>query len=419
MFRSLSYNSRMNKTPVIAALEKAVESSPDDVDLRLHLVQQLCEQGMPGEALQHCAYVLDTNPAHLPALTAAASAAREAGDDERAAAYSKLAAALSDEDNSPVDVPAVPLRADGPPDLRVVGGAERDVVSADKEPVDITLDHVAGLADVKERLELAFLGPIRNPDLAKAYGKKMRGGLMLYGPPGCGKTYIARALAGELKAKFMSIAINDVLDMWLGESEKRLHAIFEAARESAPTVLFFDELDAIGRKRSSLGTSASREVVNQLLAELDGMATGEQAVFVLGATNLPWDVDTALKRPGRFDRSIFVTPPDDEARHRILELCFEERPAAGLNLSKIVKATSGFSGADVTHVCDAATEQALARAMKSGAMEPITQKDIERSMKQVRPSIGKWFQTAKNHAMFANSSGEFNDLVEYMTKNRL
>ena len=416
----MRYNPAMSDNPVISALEKAVAASPDDVDLRLHLVQQLRDLSLPDEALAHCAYILERNPAHAETLVAAAAAAREAGDSERAAAYSKLAAALAGDDDSDGDAPApVPVRSGGAPELRVVDGSKADPLPVEKNDAEITLDDVAGLADVKERLELAFLGPIRNPELAKAYGKKMRGGLMLYGPPGCGKTYIARALAGELQAKFMSVAINDVLDMWLGESEKRLHAIFESARESAPTVLFFDELDAIGRKRSNLGTSASRDVVNQLLAELDGMATGDEAVFVLGATNLPWDVDTALKRPGRFDRSIFVTPPDEAARSHILSMCFEGRPTAKLNLKKVVKATDGFSGADVTHICDTAVEQALARAMKTGNLEPVTQKDIEGAVKQVRPSIGKWFQTAKNHAMFANTSGEFNDLVEYISRHRI
>ena len=406
----------MTSDRTIDALLKAVESSPDDVELRLHIVAQLREAGRAVEALEHCSVILAANPAHPDALAAAAASAKEAGDNQKAVAYSRLAQALGEVTQ---DAAPIPTRAGARPELTVVGGTAKPAQPVPDEPATITLEDVAGLVDVKKRLELAFLGPIRNPELAKAYGKKMRGGLMLYGPPGCGKTYIARALAGELRATFISIAINDILDMWLGESEKRLHAVFEAARESAPSVVFIDELDAIGHKRGSLGTSAARDVVNQLLAELDGMSTGDEALFVLGATNLPWDVDTALKRPGRFDRSIFVPPPDEEARRHILEMNFAGRPAENLRFDVAVRKTSGFSGADVAHICETATELALARAMESGSMAPISTKDVEAAMREIRPSTAKWFQTAKNYAMFGNSSGEFNDLAEYITKNRL
>jgi SpoVK/Ycf46/Vps4 family AAA+-type ATPase len=404
----------MSNDAVISALQNALAESPDDVDVRIHLIELLLESGAAESALEHCNTVLAAEPANARALTYAAKAADASGDEQKAASFRTLAKAVSGEsEDGPV---AVPLG--GKPQLRVVGGNEPFAEEADGDEV-VTLADVAGLADVKKRLDFAFLGPIRNPELARAYGKKLRGGLMLYGPPGCGKTYIARALAGELGASFVSVGLNDVLDMWMGESEKRLHAIFENARESAPTVLFFDELDAIGRKRADLGTSATREVVNQLLAELDGASTGDSAVFVLGATNLPWDVDTALKRPGRFDRSIFVCPPDLEARQRILELNLEGRPTDKLSLSAVAKKTAEFSGADIAHICETATEMALARAMDSGTMEPISDKDLAAAMKEISPSIGRWFQSAKNYALFANNSGEFNDLAEYITAHRL
>src|SRR5438477_10971954 len=124
---------------------------------------------------------------------------------------------------------------------------------------------------VKRRLDIAFLGPMRNPDLRKAYGKSLRGGLLLYGPPGCGKTYIARATAGELGARFLSVGLSDVLDMWLGNSERNLHEIFETARRNRPCVLFFDEIDALGRKRSLMREGGARTVVNQLLADMDSV----------------------------------------------------------------------------------------------------------------------------------------------------
>ena len=136
----------------------------------------------------------------------------------------------------------------------------------------------------------------------------------MYGPPGCGKTMIARATAGEVNARFINVSLNDILDMWMGNSEKNLHAIFEEARNNAPCVLFFDEIDALGASRSDMKQSSGRHLINQFLQELDGIGNNNDGVLVLGATNTPWNVDPAFRRPGRFDRIIFVPPPDQEAR---------------------------------------------------------------------------------------------------------
>ena len=330
------------------------------------------------------------------------------------------AAAQAVDDAPDNNEPPEKVRIGGPPDLRVVGGVDADQdIERDTDERRITLADVGGLEAVKRRIDLAFLGPLRNPAMAKAYGKKMRGGLLLYGPPGCGKTYIARALAGELRAGFMSIGLSDVMNMYYGESEQRLHALFETARQNAPTVLFMDELDALGRKRSDLKLSAGREVVNQLLQELDGMQTGDESLFVLGATNLPWDIDGALKRPGRFDRAIFVEPPDQVAREHILSMNLADRPVEKVDTGALAKKTRGYSGADLAFVCEMATEKTLERAMSSGEMQPITDKDLKLALKEVRPSIASWFETARNYAMFANASGEFNDLAEYIQENRI
>jgi SpoVK/Ycf46/Vps4 family AAA+-type ATPase len=272
---------------------------------------------------------------------------------------------------------------------------------------------------VKRRLNVAFLAPLRNPELRKMYGKSLRGGLLLFGPPGCGKTFIARATAGELSAHFISVGLSDVLDMWLGESERRLHEIFELARRNAPAVLFFDEIDALGQKRSQLKHHGGRNVVNQLLAELDGVGANNDGVFVLGATNHPWDVDTALLRPGRFDRTVLVLPPDEAARAAILRLHLAGRPADGVDVDWVAARTRDFSGADLAHLCESAAELAMEASVTSGTVRPMTTADVARALKELRPSTRPWFDTARNYALFANEGGVYDDLLAYMRANTL
>ena len=272
---------------------------------------------------------------------------------------------------------------------------------------------------VKRRLNLAFLAPLRNPELRKSFGKSLRGGLLLYGPPGCGKTFIARATAGELGAKFMPVGISDVLDMWLGQSEQKLKGYFEAARRQAQSVLFFDEVDALGRKRSLMRHSAGSGVISQLLAELDGLQGDNRGVFVLAATNHPWDVDAALRRPGRFDRMLLVLPPDASAREAILRAHCRDRPVvADLDFAWLAANTDDYSGADTAHLCESAAELALEESL-AGDVRPIALTHFKRAMKDVRPSIRPWLETAKNHALFANDGGLYDDLLEYLRARKI
>ena len=199
----------------------------------------------------------------------------------------------------------------------------------DAEHAGLTLADVAGMTEVKQRLEAAFLAPMRNPELRRLYGKSLRGGLLLYGPPGCGKTFIARAVAGELGARFIAVSFADIIDMFVGQSERNIHELFEIARRNAPCVLFLDEVDAIGQKRSQLRNTPMRSAVNQLLLELDDISGHNEGVFLLAATNHPWDVDSALRRPGRFDRTLLVLPPDAAAREGVFRYHLKDRPVAG------------------------------------------------------------------------------------------
>ncbi|MEV4702721.1 ATP-binding protein [Actinoplanes sp. NPDC049316] len=289
----------------------------------------------------------------------------------------------------------------------------------DIERATVTLADVGGMHEVKKRLELSFLGPLRNPKLRTLFGKSLRGGLLLYGPPGCGKTFLARAVAGEMGAAFVSLSITDVLAMWVGSSERNLHDLFSAARGHAPCVLFLDEIDALGHKRSQLGSSALRTLVNQLLTELDGVDGNNDGLFVLAATNAPWDIDAALRRPGRLDRTLLVLPPDEPARAAILEYHLRDRPVAGIDLAPLAAATDRYSGADLAHVCETAAEYAMRDAISTGEVRMIGQADMVAAVREVRPSTDAWFATARNVALFGNASGDYDDLAAYLKQRKL
>ncbi len=417
---------------VLGALEQALAASPENVGLRLHLATLLLDAGRAADALTHGQVILAARPDHIEALQLTALAAERVGDASRAQSYRRLATALGPPASAAVAPVAVtpaakPTATPAPPrgevvPLRIVAKdealAEEESWRVERPP--ITLADVAGLAAVKRRLELAFLGPLKNPALLKMYGKSLRGGLLLYGPPGCGKTFIARAVAGELGAAFIGVGLSDVLDMWLGQSEKNLHEIFESARRSAPCVLFFDEIDAIGRKRSLQRESAGRSVVTQLLSELDSVGANNDGVFVLAATNHPWDVDTALRRPGRLDRMLLVLPPDEPARAAILRVHLRARPVdAGVDVDWLAARTADFSGADLAHLCDSAAELALEDAIATGDPRSLTMADFKRALKDVKGTTRPWFETARNFAQFANEGGVYDDLCDYLRQKKL
>ena len=407
---------------VLRALQTALDADPSNVGIRLHLAGLLTDSD-PHQALEHLVIVLAAQPDHREALALAARTARLGGDSDRAAAWQRLHDALEPPSDAAADAAAVVSGDVAQPKDPGPGAEAATEVDWDAELLAligresgqrVSLADVAGLTGVKERLQVSFLGPLRNPQMRRTYGASLRGGLLLWGPPGCGKTFLARAVAGELGAHFISVGLHDVLDMWLGSSEKRLHQLFELARRRQPSVLFFDEVDAIGHARTDLNRSASRNVVAQLLAELDGVDTSNEGVFVIGATNQPWDVDPALRRPGRLDRTMLVLPPDPQARAAILQLHLRDRPASVESLSLVVEATDGFSGADLKLVCDDAAQYAMADAVRSGTVRPISANDLLASTHRIRPSTQAWFDMARNFATYANTSGEYDELVTHL-----
>jgi AAA+ superfamily predicted ATPase len=449
----------MEPEPLLDSLRNAVNAMPDDVPLRLHLATMLLRAGQRDEAVRHLGAVLQRDPGNAEAIRMLTSPAEVSGPPASPSAEVDTSSERVRGSASPATGPSpVQDGAGGAPDTGTgeTSAAEtsdevadrydwsqaedelRDVlptmfvgeagsVSAgleeagayDAEHTGLTLADVAGLDEVKKRLEAAFLAPMRNPELRKLYGKSLRGGLLLYGPPGCGKTFIARAVAGELGARFITVSFADLIDMFVGRSERNIHELFEVARRNAPCVVFLDEVDAIGQKRSQLRNTPMRSAVNQLLLELDDVASDNTGVFLLAATNHPWDVDSALRRPGRFDRTLLVLPPDGPAREGVFRYHLRDRPVAGIDLAKLSRLTDGYSGADIAHICETAAEQALLDSVQRGEPRLIGQADLEAAAGEVRPSLGTWFETARNVALFANEGGAYDDLVAYLRKRRL
>ncbi len=416
--------------PVIRAMLAAVSADPTNTALRVHLADLYRKAGDFSNALDHSSQVLAQQPDHREALIIAAECAESTGDKIRAAGYRKLSEALSWDQArgliesaipSPDDFDETPIPTQEEP-VRLRYSDEENEPEEDRfqtERPDVTLADVAGMEAVKKRLQISFLGPMRNPDLRKLYGKSLKGGLLLYGPPGCGKTFMARAIAGELQAKFLSVGLTDVVDMWLGQSEKNLHHLFETARRNQPCVLFIDELDALGRKRSLMRHQAGTSQINQLLSEMDGVEFDNEGLFILAATNHPWDVDSAIRRPGRLDRMILVLPPDLPARQAIVDGNLKDRPTKDIDSRWIAEKTEEFSGADMVHLCDSAAELALSESIETGNVRPINMNDFKRAIKDVRPTTRTWLETAKNHAIYANEGGIYDDLLGYLKSRRM
>ncbi|KAK2967111.1 hypothetical protein RJ640_004087 [Escallonia rubra] len=244
------------------------------------------------------------------------------------------------------------------------------------EVPNVSWEDIGGLENVKRELQETVQYPVEHPEKFEKFGMSPSKGVLFYGPPGCGKTLLAKAIANECQANFISIKGPELLTMWFGESEANVREIFDKARQSAPCVLFFDELDSIATQRgSSVGDAggAADRVLNQLLTEMDGM-TAKKTVFIIGATNRPDIIDPALLRPGRLDQLIYIPLPDEDSRHQIFKACMRKSPVSkDVDLRALAKYTQGFSGADITEICQ--------RACKYAIRENI-EKDIEKERKR-------------------------------------
>ena len=253
---------------------------------------------------------------------------------------------------------------------------------------DVSFEDVAGLEDVKEQIKLRLVYPYTNPDVAAEYGIKTGGGLLLYGPPGTGKTYIAKAVAHEINAAFFSIKPSNIMSQWVGVAEKNIAKLFKTAREQERAVIFVDEVDALLPRRRSNYSTVMKRVVPELLAEMEGVDTNNDNVLFLGATNEPWEIDDAAMRPGRFDKKIYIPPPDMAAREQIFRLNLQDRLIdPDINYSAMAEVSEGYSGADIVEICIEAAQRAYMEYIKTAEKAPITLETVLSVMEEVKPSI--------------------------------
>lgn len=291
--------------------------------------------------------------------------------------------------------------------------AEHNVINLSR-PDKIRFADIAGMAETKKALRRRIIDPFINPSLFHRFKRKAGGGVLLYGPPGCGKTMMAKAIATECKATFFNIGISDILNMYIGQSEENLANIFAQARNSTPAVLFFDELDALAFSRSKARSDHTRTLVNEFLTQLDGVGGDNDKLLILGATNMPWDVDDAMKRPGRFDRQIFIPPPDTSAIAEMFETKLREVPCQKIDFVKIANLCDKLSGADIDGLIELAKDRVLDDILDNNQDRQLSENDLIAVIDDVTPSALEWLQTARNLIKYANASGSYKDVAKYL-----
>ncbi|HLC84635.1 MAG TPA: ATP-binding protein [Candidatus Nanoarchaeia archaeon] len=284
-----------------------------------------------------------------------------------------------------------------------------------KKP-SISFKDIAGLQELKQKIRLKIIEPFRRPDVYAHFGKKVGGGILMYGPPGCGKSLIAEATAGEAQATFFSVKASDLKSKFVGETERNIAALFDEARKRAPSIIFFDEFEALGEARND-AHSVNKGMISQLLTEIDGMGSKNQQILLLAATNEPWMVDLALKRDGRFGTTLFVPHPDVVAREELIKLQVADRPMdKGISTKKLALLTQNYSGADLKGLVDGAVELAIEESLASGQLRNVVMNDFLKILKRKRPTTIAWYKQALKKATASGESEMFSELIEAGSK---
>lgn len=251
---------------------------------------------------------------------------------------------------------------------------------------DIGFADVVGLEEVKESIRMLMINPIKYSDKYAVYGKKTGGGVLLYGPPGTGKTMIAKAIAKEVGATFYAVKGSDIVSKWVGESERNINDLFEAARSQERAIIFIDEMDSLFGQRGVDTHNDKR--VNEFLQQIDGFAGQNPNLLILGATNRPWDVDGAAVRSGRFSQKIYVPLPDFPARKYLFDKYLNKMPlSSDVDVNALARMTERYSGADINEVCERAKEGPLKQYISSGVVQNITMKDLTGAIAKVTPMV--------------------------------
>ena len=254
----------------------------------------------------------------------------------------------------------------------------------------IKFDDIAGLSEAKEAFKEKVILPFEHPEIFEKFGKKAGGGILLYGLPGTGKTMFAEAASNELDALFISVKCSDIKSKWYGESEQKVKEIFDKARKSKRAIIFFDEFEAIGAKRTDNSENGNNDLVPEILAEMQGVGTNNNdcTIMVIAATNKPWAIDSAFLRPGRFDEKIYIPLPDYESRKKLFELQLSKLPVADdLDYDYLAKITEGFNGADIKEVCEKLKMSAIKDSLSKGSEQTIGMDDVERIESSIRSSV--------------------------------
>jgi transitional endoplasmic reticulum ATPase len=426
---------------------RALEQDPDQTDAMLGIAKVLFMEGDTSGAAVRAERVIFLEPTNAQAHLLLSRVYLSEGDRPKAIEHFDRAAQIDGTMSDPAlerelgrtarDArKTAPAPAPEPPsqEPQIAGGPDQDdlfedpfddppydwrpetfYAPGDPERGNVTFADVGGMEELKEEIRLKITYPLQFPDLYKAYGRKTGGGILIYGPPGCGKTLILRAVAGEVPCNYLSVGLHEIFDPYFGSTERNLHQIFETARANAPCVLVFDDIDSLAQDRRQIRESQMRNLVNQFLHEMDGIRSENQRILVIGATNQPWAIDPAFRRPGRFDQAIFVAPPDAPARAQIIELLAKDKPIAEFDNKELIEATNGFSGADLKWVFDRAAELALSAAIHTGQPVPITLELLLAVAKAHSPSTQEWFEGVRTHAQSQEGPNSiFNDMRKFL-----